>query len=693
MMPARDLLGCQLWLEPDDSPERIDGLVAAAADSGLGWLRVFLMWPWIEREPDAWDFDIFDTAFDAAARHGIRIKATLTANSGPWHIGTPSMLHSHTGLLRPGQREPMRRYIQECVERYRDHPALGQWVLWNEPTSGHERTDASLDHWRRWLPERYGGDIGRLNRRWLTGYRDFSEIPFPEAIPYEAHRGLVWNSYGPWLDDWQARAAWLTEQLTWVRDRVREIDPVTETCVNPTAVLKNQAESGTDLDGIGDIVDVIGATYHPAWGFTFAARAQFPALMAAGVRLQASLPSVRQVEVTEVQSGNTLNSSHRPSDVGAGEIARFFLAGLAAGATSVTGWCLNVRSHDFEAGDWGLLDDMDHPSERSRMIRHVHDRLTAAFEQTGAWSAAAPRAWVAMDPWSQAIEWIEATGRAVVPGRLTNDGAHGAALLAVSLMRAGVSTTLTPVDNLPDQAPEGGLIALSHLVGWDTASIDRLLSFADSGGTLLLDSTSGRKDLDSTLHRPWPGGMAGRIGLRAAELRTRAEGYAVSLHGLPAGRWLLARLSAELDDEAGWEAWDEPRFARDGEPCVWERTFGRGRIVVARGMLGPSLVHDPASQPAVMRVLEQACLPLLSAIRPMGSQPGTIAVPVAVEHGELVAVFAPDPIDRNGAPIRLRMPPGDYLDLWTGDPLPATVAGEVVLAASDGIALMWRAAP
>ncbi|MBA2470505.1 MAG: beta-galactosidase, partial [Chloroflexia bacterium] len=520
MKRAREYLGCQLWVEPDDSPERVDELVAAAAESGLGWLRVFLMWPWIERDPGVWDFGVFDAVFDAAARHDIRIKATLTANSGPWHIGTPSMLHSHTGFLRPDQREPMRRYIRACVERYRGHPALGQWILWNEPTGGHERTDEALAHWRRWLPGHYGGDIDRLNRRWLTGYRTFAEIPFPEEIPYAAHRGHVWTSYGPWLDEWRARAAWLIEELTWVRDAVREIDPDTETCVNPTAVLKNQAESGTDLDGIGGVVDTIGATYHPAWGFTFAHRSQFPALMAAGVRLQASLPSVRDVEVTEVQSGNTLNSSHRPCDVSTGEIARFFLSGLAAGASSVTGWCLNVRSHDFEAGDWGLLDDMDRPSERSRMIRHVHDRLSAAFEHTGSWRQAPPRAWVVMDPRAQAIEWIEATGRAVVPGRLANDGAHGAALLAVALMQQGVSTTLTPMDNLPDQAPEGGLIVLSHVVGWDTASAERLLQFVDSGGTLLLDATSGRKNLDSTLHRPWPGGLAETLGFRATGLRT-----------------------------------------------------------------------------------------------------------------------------------------------------------------------------
>lgn len=689
MTRANELLGCQIWVEPDDSPQRIDALVAAAAESGLGWLRIFLMWPWIEREPGHWDFTVFDTTFDAAAWHDIRIKATLTANSGPWHIGTPSMLHSHTGFLWPEQREPMRRYIEKCVKRYRSHPALGQWILWNEPTGADERSDEALAHWRHWLPAHYGGDIDRLNHRWRTGYQSFGEIPFPEDIPYKAHRGHVWNSYGPWLADWRARADWLVEELEWVQTIVREIDPDTETCVNPTAVLKNQAESGTDLNAIGRVVDVIGATYHPAWGFTFAERAHFPALMAAGVRLQASLPAVQRVEVTEVQSGNTLNSSNRPCDVGVGEIGRFYLSGLAAGATSVTGWCLNARSHDFEAGDWGLLDDMDRPSERSRMVRHLHDRLDAAFARTGRWSPAAPRAWVAMDPRSQALEWVESFGRTAVPGRLANDGAHGAALMAVALMQAGVSTTLTPLDNLPDEAPEGGLIVLTHVVGWDDAQAERLLSFVDSGGTLLLDATSGRKDLDSTLHRPWPGGLATHIGLEATGLRTLPAGYELSLHGLPAGRWLLARLTTALDAEAGWAAWPAPRYA-DGEPCVWERPYGRGRILVARGMIGPSLVHAPGCLPAVSYVIEHACPPRPNGIYPVGTHQATTVVPVGVERGELVAVFAPDAVDRGGRPIRLRAPRGSYQDLWTDEAHQVATDGEMILPALEGIALLWR---
>jgi hypothetical protein len=688
---AKEFLGCQIWLEPADSAERVDLLFRRAAESGLGWARIFLMWPWLEPAPGEWHFDLFDHAFASAARHGLQIKATLTANSGPWHIGTPSMLHSHTGFLDASQRAPMQRYVTACVRRYAHHPALGQWILWNEPNGGGDRTAETLARWRTWLAGYYEHDISRLNRRWRTGYAEFSEAPFPEDLPHPAHHNQFWNSYGPWLADWQHRASWLVAELAWLKELVRALDSTTPCCVNPTEVLSNQAQGGTDLGAMARIVEVLGASYHPAWHFTFADRRLFPALMSAGVTLEASIPTVQRVEVTEVQSGNTLNSSSRPSGLSPGELARFYLSGLAAGAESVTGWCLNVRSQDFEAGDWGLLDNMDGHSERSHMLRRIHDCLDSACVQTGAWLAGAPRAWVGYSPGAQALEWVEAQG-VPVPGRLAADGAHGAALLACELMQAGVPTALARLADLPAHARQpGDVIVLSHVVAWEESDAERLLRFAESGGVLVVDATSGRKTTDAVLHRPWPGGLGERIGLYVTDLSSRPEGYQLTVHGLPAGRALLTRTVLALAPDAGWEAWPEVRFAYDGEPCVLERAWGEGRIVFVRALMGPSLVHAPDSAAAVRYVLAQAARCAFHPLRPAPGQPAAFVVPVQVEHGQLTAVFAPDALDRQGQALRILAPAGDYLDLWTGHAVRRDAHQELALPATEGIALLWSA--
>lgn len=685
---AKSHLGCQIWLESSDTKERVEQLFRSAAACGLGWARIFLMWPWIERKPGSWKYDPFDWAFDAAERNGMLIKATLTANSGPWHLGTPSMLHSFTGTIHSDQREKMSEYVRRTVQRYKGHAALGQWMLWNEPSSGTARTPYMLDRWREWLNMRYRGDIEALNDRWLTGYSDFAGIPFPEDIPHPLHQGSVWNSYRPRLDDCRFRAWLLVNELEWIKGEVARWDERTETCVNPVPLLSNIASQGVDLHEIGKVVDVVGASYHPAWHFTFAERDVFPALMAAGVRYQAAYPTIDRVEVSEVQTGNTLNSSHRPSAVKPEELAKFYLASLAAGAESVTGWLFNVRSRDFEAGDWGLLDDLDQPSARTTMMKRVHDTLDRAIARAGQWKPAPAQVWVAYNPASQAIEWVE-TGHVSVPGRLADDGSLGGAMLTTFAMACGFSATHARLHDLPEHGSEPGMIIVSHVAAWEHADAMRMLSFAESGGTLLFDATCGRKDEDAGLHRPWPGGWADTIGLRAIGLESNPGGYELTLSGLPAGRTLLTRIDLQLDPQAGWTAWEELTFAIDGESCLWERPFGKGKIIVFRGMLGPTAVHSPDTHPAIRHVIRRAGSQIPVAVRPHPQHACSYAIRVHTEQGEMHAVIAPSRQERQGRNLRVMAEPGQYHDFWTDSTFIVDHTGEWKTPSEDGIALLW----
>jgi hypothetical protein len=687
---AKEYLGCQIWIEQDDTKERIEYLFKQAKEAGLGWARIFLMWPWIEEKPGKWDFTVFDYAFDAAYQNGIKIKATLTANSGPWHIGTPLLLHSHTGFLSREQRKPMREYITQCVKRYKEHPALGQWILWNEPNCLGERTEEGLKYWRAWLNKSYEGNIEILNHRWRTGYKNFDEIPFPEEISYSDHRGSHWESYRPYLDDMKVRSEWLTSEIKWIQDIVREIDSKTETCINPVPLLDNQAQGGANISELGRIVDVIGASYHPGWHFTYANRNIFPALMYTGVKKQAANSTVKKVEVTEVQTGNTLNSSLRPCEATANEIGRFFLSSLAAGADSVTGWCFNVRKQDFEAGDWGLLDDFDKPSDRSRMLRKIHDFLNEVLLYTGEWKAYNDEAIIGYDIYSEGIEAKETRGLPQVPGRLPNDGARGNAMLSVCLQQCGISSSITRVGDIPITGEDGKLLILSNLAAWDLDTSKRILDFVKTGGKLILDGTCGRKDLDANIHRPWPGGISEEIGMRALGLQTNPKGYDVVFHGIPAGKWLLTRNKLEFDEGAGWKNWDELRFSSDGEACVWERNFGKGNIYVARGMIGPTLVHNEESMPSIRYIINKIIKDNKERIYPIGNTEATFVLPVSVEKGSLWVVIAPEITARKGQLLHLKAPKGNYKDLWTGNELTVSLDEQLNLLAVDGIAVLWR---
>lgn len=691
-------LGAQLWLERDASSDNVENLVARAAESGLSLLRVFLMWPWIEPEPDAWDFRLFDVAFSAAERHGIGVKATLTTNSGPWHIGTPLALHSHTLTLDEKQRPAIERYVEMCVRRYADHGALDQWVIWNEPFylvpelgQPGDRTAAERVAWHDLLERRYGENIQALNQRWRTGYGDFSEAEFPEDIPHPRHRTIAWLSYGPWLDEYHHRSEQIRIELQWVADLVRKHDPRTPTCTNPPNILRNHAAAGYDFRSLAEVVDVLGASFHPPWSFSFAPEPRYPAMMAAATSFLAQIPGARRVEVTETQLGNVYYASPNPRHATAADVASYFLAPLFAGAESVTGWCLNTRQQDFEAGDWGLLDDDDLPSERSRIVARAAACLIDLENSIGSWRPVPPRALVLTSAESQAVQMVD--GRVSspwiavdIPGRREDDAVHGSFLLAAALSAAGVPASPCPSEALADPSENiPGLIVASHLVAYSEAFGRRLLECVHAGAVLLVDGTSGHKTPEALLHRPWPGVLARDLGFRSRGLVTRREGFPVTLYGAGVGQLALVLSDLEFIDPA-WSAWEDVRVGDDTAPLIWERSFGRGRALVFAGSLGPSLVADPRLDALVRHVVRSSVPHLVDEARPLS--PDAMVLPVQGATGTALGVFAPDRVGRLGQPIRLKLAPGRYRDLWNGGVVDATGQGEAVIDPPDGIAVL-----
>jgi hypothetical protein len=94
---------------------------------------------------------------------GSRRPRPPTATPGTW---APSACSTPNTLTLDGSQ-------RRAIRRYRDHPALAQWILWNEPYNGvvppgrpnPTRSGELRALWAGLLAERYGGDLGRLNRR------------------------------------------------------------------------------------------------------------------------------------------------------------------------------------------------------------------------------------------------------------------------------------------------------------------------------------------------------------------------------------------------------------------------------------------------------------------------------------------------------------------------------------------------
>jgi hypothetical protein len=673
MQPHRvdNRLGSQLWVERDDSAERIQDIVGRAASLGIGQVRIFLMWPWIQSQSqEQWEWGIWDEVFEACRNVGVTVKATLTSNSGPWWLGTPSVLHSATLTLDESWRGAQEAYIRAAVERYRDHPALGQWILWNEPGYSRDSEPAvsrpvgSQEMWQELLAKKYG-DVGVLNRLWRTGYSDFADVPFQEDIVHSAHKDWYWHSWAPYRDDAALRARMIDAELAWVAKIVRQLDPATPLCVNPNKILNNHANSGIRLESMASLVDTMGASFHAPWVFTtFSEVEDHTPLVIQGLRLLQQTPGSHTCEVTEVQTGNTFYAGVHPIGLGYPEIAATYLAPLLAGGTSVTGWCFNTRSDDFEAGEWGLLNDDDSVSHRALALPHVRDSLAELDQRLGSWSASPPTVGVITSPNSHIHQYALSQNTHTPLGSNGEIGIQGSALAAIEIERLGHATTLVWPPSI-HHAPLTALLAL-HQSALSDEEVTLLLECAKKGATVIIDATTAQFTENSVLHRPWPGVWARETGLVAEGLDTAREAsgvFPVNALGREDGYLVGVRSRVRFSPE--WVPNQRFTWADSGESVVVERPWGEGSLVYVLGALGLSLHHGGEPRRQASRLLAEVLNRFPVELRPLS--PNTSIIKVRGEHDVAWGVFAPSSDRRGGLPVQVGIEPGNYRDVWAGE--------------------------
>lgn len=690
---ARFELGAQIWLEQTDDSDRVRSLVRSAKAIGLSQLRTFLMWPWIQpANADEWDFGLFDSLFEAAAEEGLTIKATLTANSGPWWLGTPSVLHSHTMVLDEAWWPAVESYVRACASRYRGHPALGQWILWNEPSnplsldSGASlRPSGSRTDWQRWL-ERRVGDIGTLNARWRTGYASFDEVDLPEEVAHPYHRKSPWQSFGPELLDARFRADQLDGQLRRIAEWVRSVDSETPLCVNPDQLIGNHAQAGIQLGDLAATVGSLGASFHAPWHFSFARQLDHPALMLAGLSMLRTAAGGRPVEVTEFQLGHTYYAGQLALGANPEAVALGYLAPILAGAASVTGWCLNARGQDFEVGEWGLLDDDDQAGDRAGAVVRVRAALETLTRRIGVWTPDPATCIVLSSEDAQSVELALSRHSNTELSGNPASGVQGAALIDVEVGRHGLAHAMAPVEQWSADGRAEVVIA-AGISAWTIDQAEDLLAFARSGGTLVLDATSGRFTPDAGLHRPWPGGM-GTIGLRGRGLSSSETGdltEAISLHGAAFGRVAGVRSDIEIVSSE-WTPDPAVTFTSDSSPVIWSRSWGKGRIVYVCTSLPRSLLLTEDSRGLIHYVLDLAPRSRPSVVRPLS--PATTALGVEGERGRAILLFA-SPLALSGRNrLSAVVAPGIYEDLWNGRTVRVDSSGRFRCEGDSAIALL-----
>ena len=273
------MLGVDYYPEQWD-PALMEADLDAIREMGGNTIRIAeFSWHLMEPEEGHYDFSFFDHVIAMAREKGLRvILGTPTAAIPAWLANRhPDILSRfENGQPRafggrhvcccnsPRLYEYSEKIIRAMAGHYKDEPQIAAWQIDNE--IGHEDSDLCWcprcrEAFRRFLRDKFGGDVHRLNETygtafWSQEYNDFDEIPLPAPTI---------TTHNPALRlDWERfRSNSLCNFLDFQARLIREIDP--------QAVIIHDFPGGgldkhVDYSQAAKCLDTAAYNNYPVWG-------------------------------------------------------------------------------------------------------------------------------------------------------------------------------------------------------------------------------------------------------------------------------------------------------------------------------------------------------------------------------------------------------------------------------------------
>ena len=248
-----------------------------AAEDGMTVFRHWFLWGAIEIKPGAFDWDDYDRQLDLAAKNGIKtVIAEMITCAPEWafrkfgharfetrdgrkvesSMSGSCVVGGFPGLCLDNEdyRAAAENFLRELVNRYKDHPGLGAYDIWNECNFSADTCfcDATAEKFRDWLKVKYG-DLRTLGQAWHRySFSEWEDIapprhlgPYPHVMDWLTFK--IENAYG---------------LMRWRADLIRELDakhPVTAHGV--AGGIHRMASQGADDWRAASLVESYGFTW------------------------------------------------------------------------------------------------------------------------------------------------------------------------------------------------------------------------------------------------------------------------------------------------------------------------------------------------------------------------------------------------------------------------------------------------
>jgi beta-galactosidase len=454
------MIGAEVFIEPGQKPEEIDIWFLRLKEAGMTVTRIRLFETYMRKPNNSiWDYSLFDMAYKAAEKYGIKVYGNLFPATAFTDLG---------GLKFPRDTEHFNAiavYIKNVVTHFKQFKSSYGWVPVNEPGVGHfPQEQFAVDKYAEWKTSQ---TIADYNSQGYDRF-DFADERF------HLH-------YNTWF-------------LKWLTDEILKYDPGSIIHVNNHAIFKNVAEY--DFPQWRDFLTSIGGSAHASWHFYYFNRQQYALAVAANCEIIRSGAGDIPWFMTELQGGNNTYSGFLSLCPTAEEISQWLWIVIGTESKGAIFWCLNPRSSGIEAGEWAMLNYHDEPSDRleaaAEVIRVINEHLNF-FENAKEVESGINVLYTRESLW---VEKKLQTGGKSYEGRDEGGVMKSALGYFEALSEAGVQTNFKEISefDFTKDSYESSAIILAHQIAIPSKYWKPLESFVQKGGKLIADGLTGYYD-------------------------------------------------------------------------------------------------------------------------------------------------------------------------------------------------------
>jgi beta-galactosidase len=539
------MIGAEVFIEPGQTPQEIDTWFKRLREAGMTVTRIRMFERYMHAPDGKWDFSLFDEAFKAGEKYGIKIYSNLFPATPFSDVG---------GFKFPRDEQHLKSiaaYIKNLVTHFKQFKSSYGWVPINEPGSGglpkNDFAKIKFEAWKKLQP------VSQYNSKGFEHF-DFADERF-----------LM--EYNVWF-------------LKWLTDEIHKYDPGSPVHINNHQIFQLAAEY--NFPDWRKFLTSLGGSAHASWHFGYFTRDQYAMAMSANSELLRSGAADIPWLMTEMQGGNNTYSGYNAMCPTKEEISQWLWTTIGTGSKGGIFWCLNPRGSGAEAGEWALLNFQNEPSDRMKAaakVAEVINRDPQLFAHATVVESGINIIYIREAMW---VEKKLQTGGFHYEGRDPGGVMKSALAYFEALSEMGVQANLKEIDEFDFSQDNYSRITiiLSHQISIPSRYWQKLQDFVSKGGKLIVDGLTGYYDENAVCIMKTGFPLEKVFGGKIKEFKVIDNLFTIDLSEnnllLPAHLWQgsIAITTAK------------PISTFDGEVVASRNKFGKGEVLWMPSLVG-----------------------------------------------------------------------------------------------------------